>query len=71
MYHYRFAAHAFLITAALLMSWFILRARVWSPNFWHWMVLIFVIYSILNWFINILPDAAEGLQTSFMAERDL
>lgn len=71
MYHYRFAAHAFLIPAALLMSWFILRARVSSPNFWHWLVLTFVLYAVLNWFINILPDASEGLQTSYLAEREL
>lgn len=71
MDHYRFAAHAFLIPAALLTTWFILRARVWNPNVWHWIVLTFVLIVILSWFINILADAAEGLQTSFLAEREL
>lgn len=71
MDHYRFAAHAFLIPVALLTTWFILRARVWNPNVWHWIVLTFVLIAILSWFINILADAAEGLQTSFLAEREL
>lgn len=71
MFHYRFAAHAFLIPITLLGSWFILRARVWSPNIWHWIILIFLIYMILNWFINIIADAAEGIQTSYLAEREL
>lgn len=71
MNHYRFAAHAFLISAAILMTWFILRARVWNANLWHWIVLIVVLYAILNWFINILGDAAEGIQTSFLVEREL
>lgn len=71
MSHYRFAAHAFLIPVTLLATWFILRARVWNSNLWHWIVLIVVIYAILNWFINIIADAAEGLQTSFLAEREL
>jgi hypothetical protein len=26
---------------------------------------------ILNWFINIIADAAEGIQTSYLAEREL
>ena len=71
MDHYRFAAHAFLIPVTLLTTWFILRARVWNPNVWHWLVLTFVIIAILSWFINILADAAEGIQTSFLAEREL
>lgn len=69
MYHYKFAANTFLISAALLMSWFILRARVIQPTFWHWLTLAFVLYAIVQWFANILGDAAEGLQTSFLAER--
>jgi hypothetical protein len=71
MNHYRFAAHAFLIPAALLMTWFILRARVWNPSIWHWIVLPFVLYMVMNWFINLLPDASEGIQTSVLAEREL
>jgi len=71
MDHYRFAAHAFLIPVALLICWFILRARVWNPNVWHWIVLTVVLIAILSWFINILADAAEGLQTSYLAEREL
>lgn len=71
MDHYRFAAHAFLIPATLLICWFILRARVWNPNVWHWIALAVVVYSILTWFINIHADASEGLQTSFLAEREL
>ncbi len=58
MAHYRFAAHAFLVPITLLASWFILRARVWNPNFWHWIILTFVIIAILSWFINIQADAS-------------
>lgn len=65
--HYRVAAQTFLIPVTLLATWFILRARVWNANLWHWIVLTVVLYSILQWFINILADAAEGLQTSYLA----
>lgn len=71
MNHYRFAALACLVPLTLLACWFILRARVPSPNLWHWIILTVVIISILVWFVNILPDASEGLQTSFLAEREL
>ena len=66
MAHYRFAAHAFLVPITLLACWFILRARVWNPNFWHCIILTVLIISILTWFINIQPDAAEGIQTSYL-----
>lgn len=69
MSHYRFAAHAFVIPVTLLACWFILRARVWTPSLWHWIVLVVVILAIQHWFINILADAAEGLQTSYLVER--
>ena len=69
MSHYKFAVCAFLVPLTLLISWFILRARVWTPSLWHWIVLTVVIYSVLTWFIDILSDASEGLQTSFLSER--
>lgn len=58
MSHYRIAAHLFVIPIALIAAWFILRARVWSPNFWHWLVLVVVIFATVHWFISILADAA-------------
>lgn len=69
MSHYKFAVYSFLVPLTLLISWFILRARVWTPSLWHWIVLTVVIYSVLTWFIDILSDASEGLQTSFLSER--
>ena len=71
MRHYKFAAHIFCVAAVFLMTWFIVRKRVWFANFWHYAILIVVIYAILTWFINIQGDAAEGLQTAFLAEREL
>ena len=53
------------------MTWFILRYRVWSPNFWHYAVLIVVIYMIITWFVDIHADAAEGLQTASLSEFNL
>jgi glucan phosphoethanolaminetransferase (alkaline phosphatase superfamily) len=66
--HYRFAAHVLCVAAVFLMTWFILRKRVWGPDFWHYAVLIVVIYAIVTWFVDIHADAAEGLQTSYLAE---
>ena len=71
MRHYKFAAHIFCVAAVFLMTWFILRKRVWYSNFWHYAILIVVIYAILTWFINIQADAAEGLQTAYLAEREI
>ncbi len=58
MNHYRFAAYCFVLAVTLIATWFILRSRVWNPNMWHWIVLIIVVYSIINWFVNIQADAA-------------
>lgn len=69
MNHYRFSAHCLVIPLAIMLTWFILGFRVINRNAWHWIVLVFVLYSIINWFINLLADIAEGLQTSFLAER--
>lgn len=71
MFHYRFAAQCALLSLTLLATWFILKARVREADFWHWVCLNFVIFAIVSWFINILADAAEGLQTSYLAEREL
>lgn len=71
MKHYSFAAHVFCVAAVFLMTWFILRKRVPFHGFWHIAILIFVIYGVLTWFISIHSDAAEGIQTSYLAEREL
>lgn len=71
MKHFRFAAHVFCVAAVFLMTWFILRKRVWYSNFWHYVILIVVIYAVLTWFVSIQADAAEGLQTAFLSEREL
>ena len=68
MKHYRFAAHVLCVAAVFLMTWFILRARMWNPGFWHYAILIVVIYMIVTWFIDIHADAAEGIQTSYCSE---
>lgn len=68
MKHYRFAAHVFCVVAVLLMGYLILRFRVINVGFWHLVVLLVVIYAIVTWFVEIHADAAEGIQTSFLAE---
>lgn len=69
MKHYKFAAHVFCVAAVFLMTWFILRKRVQWPNLWHYILLIVLIYMCLTWFIDMIANAAEGLQTSYLAER--
>ena len=71
MKHYRFAAHVACVALAFLASYFILRYRVWNFNAWQLGILVVVIYAIVTWFIDIHADAAEGLQTSFLAEHEL
>ena len=68
MKHYRFAAHVLCVAAVFLMTWFILRARMWQPGFWNYVLLIVVIYMIVTWFVDIHADSAEGLQTSYLSE---
>lgn len=69
MKHYRFAAHVFCVAAVFLMTWFILRKRVMNPSLWHYILLIVLIYMCVTWFIDIQAAAAEGIQTSYLAER--
>ena len=71
MKHYRFIAHVFCVSVVFLMSWFILKARLWNYGFWHFALIFVVIEIVLTWFINIHTDSAEGLQTSYLAEKQL
>ncbi len=56
--HYRFISHVFLLVAALISSWFILRARLWVYGFWNITLIIVVIYITITWFIDINTGAA-------------
>lgn len=56
--HYKFAAHVCCVGVTFLMCWFILRARMINPGFWHYTILIFVIYMIVTWFIDIFANVA-------------
>lgn len=58
MKHYRYAAHVFLVTAAFIAAWFILRARVWNYGFWNLALLITLIYITVTFFVGIHADAA-------------
>lgn len=69
MGHYKFVAHTFLISLLLLMTFFILRKRVMSPGFWNIVLLLTLLYMCVTWFIDIHAAAAEGIQTSYLAER--
>lgn len=71
MKHYKFAAHVFCVAAVFLMTWFILRKRVNFPGFWHYAILIVLIYMCITWFVDMQAAAAEGIQTSYLAEREL
>lgn len=71
MKHYRYAAHVFLVTAAFIAAWFILRARVWNYGFWNLALLITLIYITVTFFVGIHADAAQGLQTSYFCEHQL
>ena len=71
MKHYRFVAHVAVVTLALIASYFVLRWRVNDFSLWEFAFLVFFIYGTVTWFIDIHADAAEGLQTSFLAEHEL
>ena len=71
MKHYRFVAHVAVVTLALIASYFVLRWRVHDFTLWHFGFLVFYIYALVTWFIDIHADSAEGLQTSFLAEHEL
>lgn len=71
MKHYRFVATVACVTLAMIGSYFVLRFRVWDYSLWHFGFLVFWLYAIITWFVQIHADAAEGLQTSFLAEHEL
>jgi hypothetical protein len=68
MKHYSLAAHVACIAFVFLLTWFILKYRMFNFNLWHVAVLIMIIYGTVTWFIGIHVDSAEGLQTSYLAE---
>jgi hypothetical protein len=69
--HYRFVATVACVTLAMIASYFVLRFRVFNYGLWHFGFLVFWVYAIITWFVQIHADAAEGLQTSFLAEHEL
>jgi hypothetical protein len=68
MKHYRLAAHIASISFVFFWGFWILDYRTFNFDLWKVAVLIMAIYGSLTWFIDIHIDAAEGLQTSYLAE---
>ena len=56
---------------AFLASYFVLRAIHPHFSIWQLGILVVFLYAIITWFVDIHADAAEGLQTSFLAEHEL
>lgn len=71
MNRYNLISRLFLIPLALILSWLILRNWVPNPSIWHWIISTLLIYLVLTFFTDFLGNIAEGLQTSFLAEREL
>jgi hypothetical protein len=67
MKHYRFAAHVSAIAFSFLWAFWVLNYRTFNYSLWQVGILIMFIYGIVTWFIGIHTDAAEGLQTSYLA----
>jgi hypothetical protein len=68
MKHYRFAAHIACVSFVFFWALWILNYRTFNYNLWQLAILIVFIIGIVTWFIGIHTDAAEGLQTSYLAE---
>ena len=45
--------------------------RTFNFDLWQVAVLVLTIYGTITWFVGIHTDAAEGLQTSYLAELEL
>lgn len=67
--HYRFLAHVSLTTVSFIAGWMFLRHRLWNVGLWHYVLLVVVCYISLTWFVDLHSNAAEGLQTSYLAEK--
>jgi hypothetical protein len=66
--HYRFAATIFLTTLGYLLGQIFANLRVQHLTWWHNVILVVIVYSVITWFVNITADAAEGILTSFLQE---
>lgn len=67
---YRFAAHVLAVSLVALLTYFILKYRVDNFGFWHLAIGIALILTCVTYFIKIHSDSAEGIQTSFLVERN-
>jgi hypothetical protein len=67
MKHYRMAAHIACISFVFIWGFWILNYRTFNYDLWNVAILILAIYGTVTWFIGIHTDAAEGLQTSYLA----
>lgn len=69
--NYRFLAHVALTALGFIAGWMLLRHRLWHIDLWHYILLVVVCYTSVAWFVDLHANPAEGLQTSYLAERVL
>lgn len=61
------ATHIFLVCLVVLIGYSILQARVNYANLTILILIIIVSYMALTYFIDIHPNAAEGLMVCYLA----
>jgi hypothetical protein len=65
--HYRLAAHIACVSFIFFWGFWILNYRTLNYDLWNVAILVMAIVGTVTWFIGIHADAAEGLQTSYLA----
>ena len=69
LFFYRLCAHVFCIGATVLIAYIFMRSNTISPIVL--MIVMLISYCFVTYFIDIHADGAEGLQVSYLLDKEL
>lgn len=72
MYFYRISAYCFLVGTTVIITLFIAQAKIGSePDLASLLFACLMSYCVLNYFVDLHPNVAEGVQISYLIEESL
>lgn len=72
LYFYRISAYCFLVGVTIIMTIFIQDAQLNGQSYAYSLLFcLFFSYCLLNYFVDIHPNIAEGIQISYLIEESL
>lgn len=71
LYFYRISAYSFTIGVAVIATYFIEKAKLGSIDYLSLLISALFAYCVLNYFVDLHADLAEGIQIGYLIEDSL